>query len=282
MTVSVGGWVRRTVDSRGLSVPFRKLRGMSESRSRHSKVWWSPSCFAASVGYVSTSTVSGYIVANGRRPASMLASADSLPPATRSYIDNPRWGAPQPPGWPQPSSGYSGRACDQIATASGRLVQRQGVARSPTSARPPPQASTRSRLGRYDLLVVEDLEIANMLRRAKPVPVKQTRPVSGQQCAGQVWALAKRKRRGLGPVHFDSASQSGRGWAHLDRGRPPAYVRPLRKLWACRTAEPHHPSVIRLPAMFASLPGRRTRRAEHPEGWTGPSRPSSVKRSQRR
>src|SRR6516165_1588225 len=48
--------------------------------------------------------------------------------------------------------------------------------------------------------------------------------------ARQLSALAanvEAHRPWLGPVRLDTARQIGRGWAYLDRGRPPAYLRPL-------------------------------------------------------
>src|ERR1700758_2117186 len=99
----------------------------------------------------------------------MSVSPVSPPPATghTSRIPARRvparigW-APRSSDWPAPNDGRT------AATASGRPSLR-GIARSPTGAR---TFSTNkpALVERYDLLVVEDLRIANMLRRAKPVP----------------------------------------------------------------------------------------------------------------
>src|SRR5882757_7832708 len=52
-------------------------------------------------------------------------------------------------------------------------------------------------------------------------------------------------------------------------------------MWVCSRRKPHHPSGFRMPALLASRPGRRACRTQHPSGWTGPSRPSGLKRSRR-
>ncbi len=49
----------------------------------------------------------------------------------------------------------------------------------------------------------------------------------------------------------------------------------------CSRRKPLHPSGIRMPAMRASRPSRRTCRAQHPRGRAGPSRPSGVRRNRR-
>ena len=64
--------------------------------------------------------------------------------------------------------------------------------------------------------MVEDLQIANMVRRAKPVPDPDN--------PGQYLANGARAKSGLSRsisdagwgVRLDTARQSGRGWAYLD------------------------------------------------------------------
>ena len=75
----------------------------------------------------------------------------------------------------------------------------------------------RGLVERFDLLVVEDLQIINMVRRVRPVPDPDN---PGQYLANGARAklgLARRhQRRWLGPVRLTTARQSGRRWAHLD------------------------------------------------------------------
>ncbi|MGH3637158.1 MAG: RNA-guided endonuclease InsQ/TnpB family protein, partial [Mycobacterium sp.] len=86
------------------------------------------------------------------------------------HIDNPRWGR---------------AAADRLATAQQRLARAKRRSwnrerkRETVAARHRKIANQRKDfhhkqarhlVGRYELMVVEDLQIANMLRRAKPVP----------------------------------------------------------------------------------------------------------------
>ena len=140
-----------------------------------------------------------------------------------------RGGARRPPptGWRRRSSGCSAlNAAPTTGSLAGRRWRR-GIVRSPTSARTFTTNRPAVWSARYDLLVVEDLQIANMLRRAKPVPDPDNPGSSCQWCPGEVRAQQSHQRRWLGPVRLDSARQSGRRWAHLDRGRPPAHLRRL-------------------------------------------------------
>ena len=78
----------------------------------------------------------------------------------------------------------------------------------------------RALVGRYDLLVVEDLQIANMLRRAKPVP-DPDKP-------GQYLANGARAKSGLSRSISDAgwgrfvsvlrakAEEAGRIWIEVD------------------------------------------------------------------
>jgi hypothetical protein len=131
----------------------------------------------------------------------------------------------------------------------------------------------RELAARYDLLVVEDLTIANMLRRAKPKPD----PANPEQFL----ANGARAKSGLnrsisdnwlGSVRLDTARQSGRRWAHVDRGQPPAHLQQVRVLWSRSTREPRQPGGIRLPTLRLQRTGRRTRRTQHTQGRTGPTR----------
>ena len=90
--------------------------------------------------------------------------------ATGPHIDNPRWGR---------------AAADRLTAAQQRLQRarrgsepaRQAGDRSGAAPQDrqsaqglSSQTGPRTRRARYDLVVVEDLPIANMVRRAKPVP----------------------------------------------------------------------------------------------------------------
>ena len=73
----------------------------------------------------------------------------------------------------------------------------------------------RGLVARFDLLVVEDLQIANMLRRAKPAPDPDN--------AGQYLANGARAKSARGSIsdagwgRFVSVLRaSGRCWAYLD------------------------------------------------------------------
>ena len=133
------------------------------------------------------------------------------------HIDNPRWGR---------------RAADRLTAAQQRLARarrggrttgtpngrrsRRGIARSPTSARTFTTNRPAALVERYDLLVVEDLPIANMVRRAKPVPDPDN--------PGQFLPNGARAKSGLnrsisdagwGQFISTTARQSGRRWTHL-------------------------------------------------------------------
>jgi putative transposase len=110
----------------------------------------------------------------------------------------------------------------------------------------------RALVARYDLLVVEDLKIRNLVRR--PGPASRSRPaglVPGQPGRRQDRSEPKHSRRGLGPVRVDPARQSGRGWTCGDRRGPPAHLRPLRSLWAHSKREPRHTGGVLLSRLRA-------------------------------
>ena len=211
-----------------------------------------------------------------------MSGSPVSPPSATGHIDNPRWGR---------------AAADRLAAAQQRLQRakrgsknrdasgrrwRPGTARSPTSARTFTTNRPARSSARYDLLVVEDLTIANMVRRAKPVPDPRQ--------PGQFLPNGARAKSGL------NRSISDAGWGQFvsilrakaeDAGRTWIEVDPRHTSDGCENCghaargESRHPSGIRLPTLRASRTGRRTRRTQHPAGWTGPSRPSGVKRSWR-
>ena len=113
----------------------------------------------------------------------------------------------------------------------------------------------RALVGRYDLLVVEDLQIANMLRRAKPVP-DPDKP-------GQYLANGARAKSGLSRSISDAgwgrfvsilrakAEEAGRTWIEVD----PRHTSDGCE--ACGHAAPENRVTQRpsMPAMLTSRPG---------------------------
>jgi putative transposase len=156
------------------------------------------------------------LAATGRQSGIDVRIASFATTSDGEHVDNPRWGR---------------QAGDRLTAAQQRLQRAKRGSKNRDRKRE--TVATRHRkianqrkgfhhkqacslIARYDLLVVEDLQIANMLRRAKPCPTPTT-PAS-------IWpaeqpprgAVAKHQRRRLGPVRLGSARQSGRGWAYLD------------------------------------------------------------------
>ena len=155
--------------------------------------------------------------AAGRQAGIDVGIASFATTSDGEHIDNPRWGR---------------AAANKLAAAQQRL--QRAKRRSKNRERKRETVAARHRkianqrkdfhhkqarhlAERYDLLVVEDLEIANMLRRAKPVPDPDN--------PGQYLPNGAAAKRGLsrsisdarlGPVRLGSARQSGRGWAYLD------------------------------------------------------------------
>ena len=128
-------------------------------------------------------------------------------------VDNPRWGRQASDrltaahsGWPAPN------AARRAATASGKPGGPAPQVRQPRKDFHHKQA--RTLVGRYDLLVVEDLAIANMVRRAKPVPDVENLGQFLPNGAGRSPGLTGVSVTLAGPVRLDSARQSGRRWAH--------------------------------------------------------------------
>jgi putative transposase len=117
------------------------------------------------------------------------------------HIDNPRWGR---------------AAADRLTVAQQRLARAKRRSRNRDRKRETVAArhrkianqrkdfhhkQTRALVARYDLLVVEDLQIANMVRRAKPVPDPDN--------PGQYLANGARAKSGL------SRSISDAGWGRF-------------------------------------------------------------------
>jgi putative transposase len=136
------------------------------------------------------------------------------------HVDNPRWGR---------------AAADRLASAQARLARSKRRSknrerrRETLSARHRKvarqrkdfhQKQARALVARYDLLVVEDLQIANMLRRAKPVPDPDN--------PGQYLANGARAKSGLSRSIADAgwgrfisilrakAEEAGRIWIEVD------------------------------------------------------------------
>ena len=136
------------------------------------------------------------------------------------HVDNPRWGR---------------AAADRLATAQQRLQRAKRRSKNRERKRETVAArhrkianqrkdfhhkQARALVGRYDLLVVEDLQIANMLRRAKPVP-DPDKP-------GQYLANGARAKSGLSRSISDAgwgrfvsilrakAEEAGRIWIEVD------------------------------------------------------------------
>jgi putative transposase len=137
-----------------------------------------------------------------------------------THIDNPRWGR---------------AAADKLATAQQRLTRAKRRSKSRERKRETVAArhrkianqrkdfhhkQARAQVARYDLLVVEDLQIANMLRRAKPVPDPEN--------PGQYLANGARAKSGLSRSISDAgwgrfvsilrakAEEAGRTWIEVD------------------------------------------------------------------
>ena len=220
--------------------------------------------------------------ATGRQAGIDVGIARFATTSDGEHVDNPRFGR---------------AAADKLAAAQQRLQRAKRRSRNRERKRETVAArhrkisnqrkdfhhkQARGLVARYDLLVVEDLQISNMVRRAKPVPDPDN---PGQYLANNARAKSGLSRSisdaswgGFVSILRAKAEEAGRIWIEVD---PRHTSRPLRGLWACSTGEPRHPSGLRMPTMLASRPGRRARRTQHPPGWTGPSRASRVRRSRR-
>ncbi len=136
------------------------------------------------------------------------------------HVENPRWG--------RAAAGRLASAQQRLARANRRSKNRERK-RATVAARHRKIANQRkdfhhkqgrALVARYDLLVVEDLQIANMLRRAKPVPDPDN--------PGQYLANGARAKSGLSRSISDAgwgrfvsilrakAEEAGRTWIEVD------------------------------------------------------------------
>ena len=104
------------------------------------------------------------------RPVSMSGSPASPPPPTATTLHNPRWGrtaaarlaaAQQRLARAKRGSNNRGRRRETVAARHRKVANRRRDFHHKTA---------RELVETYDLIAVEDLAIANMLRRATPVP----------------------------------------------------------------------------------------------------------------
>jgi transposase len=196
-------------------------------------------------------------------------------------VNNPRWGR---------------TAADKLAVAQQRLQRakrgsaNRGRKRETVSAlhrkiahQPKDFHHTQARklVEEYDLLVVEDLQIANMVPRAKPVAAPDH---PGQYLANRARAKSgfSRSISDAGWGQFVSilrakAEDAGRIWIEVDPATPPTAAR-NGDTQPQQTASRKRNSSAKT---AGAPPGRRTRRTQHLAGWTGASHPSGVKRSRR-
>jgi putative transposase len=139
--------------------------------------------------------------ATGRQAGIDVGIASFATISDGEHIDNPRWGRV---------------AADRLASAQQRLARAQRRSKNRERKRETVAArhrkisnqrkdfhhkQARGLVARYDLLVVEDLQIANMLRRAKPVPDPMN--------PGQYLANGARAKSGL------NRSISDAGWGRF-------------------------------------------------------------------
>jgi putative transposase len=139
--------------------------------------------------------------ATGRQTGIDVGIASFATTSDGEYIDNPRWGR---------------AAADKLTSAQQRLARAQRRSQNRDRKRETVAArhrkianqrkdfhhkQARALVARYDLLVVEDLQIANMLRRAKPV--------SDPDKPGQFRPNGAAAKRGL------SRSISDAGWGRF-------------------------------------------------------------------
>ena len=83
-------------------------------------------------------------------------------------------GGSPPPGWPPPNRSWPASSAGPTTVAEPERQWRPAIARSPTSG----ATSTtirRALVARYDLLVIEDLKIRNLVRRPAPRPIPTSR-----------------------------------------------------------------------------------------------------------
>jgi putative transposase len=179
--------------------------------------------------------------ATGRQGGIDVGIASFATTSDGEHIDNPRWGR---------------RAADKLTAAQQRLQRaRHGgtncqAKRETVAARHRKIANQRKDFHHkqarglvdvYDVLVVEDLPIANMVRRAKPVPDPET--------PGQFLPNRARAKSGLNRSIHDAgwgsflgilrakAEDAGRVWIEVDPGTPPT---------AARTVDTQHAGTVSL------------------------------------
>lgn len=158
--------------------------------------------------------------ATGRQAGVDVGIVSFATTSAGEHIDNPRWGR---------AAGDRLAAAQQRLQRAKRRSKNRERKRQTVAARHRKIANqrkdfhhklARTLVGYYDLLVVEDLQIANMVRRAKPVPDPDNPGrylANGARAkSGLSRAKPEHKRRELGSVPLDSARQSGRCWAYLD------------------------------------------------------------------
>jgi len=158
--------------------------------------------------------------ATGRQAGIDVGIASFATTSDGEHIDNPRWGR---------------AAADKLAAAQQRLQRAKRRSKNRDRKRETVAArhrkianqrkdfhhkQARALVARYDLLVVEDLNIANMLRRAKPVPDRDN--------PGQYLANGARAKSGLSRSISDAswggfvsrlrakAEEAGRIWIEVD------------------------------------------------------------------
>jgi putative transposase len=158
--------------------------------------------------------------ATGRKAGIDLGIVSFATTSDGEHVDNPRWGR---------TAAERLTAAQQRLTRAKRRSKNRDCKRETVAARHRKIANqrkdfhhkqARALVGRYDLLVVEDLQIANMLRRAKPVPDPDN--------PGQYLANGARAKSGLSRSISDAgwglfvsilrakAEDAGRTWIEVD------------------------------------------------------------------
>jgi putative transposase len=163
--------------------------------------------------------------ATGRQAGIDVGIASFATTSDGVHVDNPRW---------------SRAAADRVAAAQQRLARAKRRSknrdrkRETVAARPRKIANqrkdfqhkqARALVARYDLLVVEDLKIANMLRRAKPVPDPdnpgQFLPNGASAKRGLSRSISDASWGGFISILRAKAEEAGRIWIVVTPGTPP-------------------------------------------------------------
>jgi putative transposase len=158
--------------------------------------------------------------ATGRKAGIDLGIVSFATTSDGEHVGNPRWGR---------TAAERLTAAQQRLTRAKRRSKNRDCKRETVAARHRKitnqrkdfhHKQARALVGRYDLLVVEDLQIANMLRRAKPVPDPDN--------PGQYLANGARAKSGLSRSISDAgwglfvsilhakAEDAGRTWIEVD------------------------------------------------------------------